>query len=185
MLFLFLSNYIKSSGAATRHWWSLREEEIYFRTLLDLGTTTGWVVSITPRPRFNPEEKIRDTHCRGGWVDPRADLDAEVRGIILCLRRVSNPCRPARSKTLCWLSYRKLHGTKCHYTAGCQNIKVTNGSNWCGLQCHNFHINFHENRQIIQTLKWTTHTTHTHRIVTTWAALLPQGRYIDYKYVII
>jgi hypothetical protein len=38
------------------------------------------VVSITPRPRFTPGERTPGTHCTGGWVGPRAGLDAEARG---------------------------------------------------------------------------------------------------------
>jgi hypothetical protein len=38
-------------------------------------------------------------------VGPRAGLDAEVRGKILCLCRGSNPGRPVRSQTLYRLSY--------------------------------------------------------------------------------
>jgi hypothetical protein len=34
------------------------------------------------------------THCTGGWVGPRAGLDTEDRGKILCPRRGSNPDRP-------------------------------------------------------------------------------------------
>jgi hypothetical protein len=65
------------------------------------------VVSITPRPRFTPGERAPGTHCTGGWVGPRAGLDAEIRGKILCLCRRSNPGRPAvRSQTLYRLSYR-------------------------------------------------------------------------------
>jgi hypothetical protein len=30
------------------------------------------------------------THCTGGWVGPRAGLDTEARGKILCLCWVSN-----------------------------------------------------------------------------------------------
>jgi hypothetical protein len=33
-------------------------------------------------------------HCTGGWVGPRAGLDTEVRGKILCPCRGSNPDRP-------------------------------------------------------------------------------------------
>jgi hypothetical protein len=54
----------------------------------------GWVVSITPRPRFTPGERTPSTHCTGGWVGPRASLDTEARGKILCPRRGSNPDRP-------------------------------------------------------------------------------------------
>jgi hypothetical protein len=52
------------------------------------------VVSITPRPRFTPGERTPGTHCAGGWVGPRADLDAEAGRKILCLYRESNPGHP-------------------------------------------------------------------------------------------
>jgi hypothetical protein len=54
----------------------------------------GWVVSVTPRPRFTPGENTPGTHCTGGWVGPRAGLDTEDRGKILCPWRGSNPDRP-------------------------------------------------------------------------------------------
>jgi hypothetical protein len=54
----------------------------------------GWVVSFTPRSRFSPGERTPGTHCAGGWVDPRAGLDTEARGKILCLCRGSNLDRP-------------------------------------------------------------------------------------------
>jgi hypothetical protein len=54
----------------------------------------GWVVSVTPRPRFTPGERTHGTHCTGGWVGPRAGLDTEARGKISCLYRGSNVDRP-------------------------------------------------------------------------------------------
>jgi hypothetical protein len=54
----------------------------------------GWLVSITPRPSFTPGERTPGTHCTGGWVGPRAGLDTEVRGKILCPCRGPNPDRP-------------------------------------------------------------------------------------------
>jgi hypothetical protein len=45
------------------------------------------------------------THCTGGWVGPRAGLDAEARGKILCLCRGSNLGRPVCSQILYLLSY--------------------------------------------------------------------------------
>jgi hypothetical protein len=78
-------------------------------TLSFLGTRRGWVVSITPRPRFTPGEIAPGTHCTGGWVGPRAGLDAEVRGKILCLSLGSNPGRSVRGQTLYWLSYPAHH----------------------------------------------------------------------------
>jgi hypothetical protein len=41
--------------------------------ILYLGARRGWVVNTTPRPLY-PRER-QDTHCTGGWVGPRADLD--------------------------------------------------------------------------------------------------------------
>jgi hypothetical protein len=52
-----------------------------------------------------PGEGTPGTHCTGGWVGPRAGLDTEVRGKILCPCRGSNPDHPVRSQTLYWLSY--------------------------------------------------------------------------------
>jgi hypothetical protein len=54
----------------------------------------GWVVSVTPRPRFTPGERTPGTHWTGGWVGPRAVLDTEARGKILCVCRGSNLDRP-------------------------------------------------------------------------------------------
>jgi hypothetical protein len=54
----------------------------------------GWVVSITPLPRFTPGERTPGTHCTGGWVGPRAGLDTDARGKTLCPRRGSNLDRP-------------------------------------------------------------------------------------------
>jgi hypothetical protein len=66
------------------------------------------VVSVTRRPRFSPEDRTAGTHCTGGWVGPRADLDRQARGKILSpLPGIEprSPGRPARSQTLYWLSY--------------------------------------------------------------------------------
>jgi hypothetical protein len=47
-----------------------------------------------PGRAFIPGERTPGTHCTGGWVGPRAGLDTEARGTILCPRRESNPDRP-------------------------------------------------------------------------------------------
>jgi hypothetical protein len=72
---------------------------------LNLGTRWGRVVSITSRPRFTPGERTPGTHWTGGWVVPRAGLDAETRRKILGLCRGSNPGRPVGSQSPYWLSY--------------------------------------------------------------------------------
>jgi hypothetical protein len=51
------------------------------------------VVSVTPRPRFSPGERTPGTHCTGGCVGPRAGLDKEAIGKILCPCRGLNPDR--------------------------------------------------------------------------------------------
>jgi hypothetical protein len=58
------------------------------------------VVSVTPRPHFTPWKRTPGTHWIGGWVGPRAGLDAEARRKILCPCRGSNPDRPARSQDI-------------------------------------------------------------------------------------
>jgi hypothetical protein len=49
-----------------------------------------------------PGKRTHGIHWTGGWVGPRAGLDAETRRKILC--RGSNPGRPVRSQTLYCLS---------------------------------------------------------------------------------
>jgi hypothetical protein len=58
--------------------------------ILDLSTIWRWVVSFTSRPLY-PEGKAPDTHWIGGWVGPRAVLDAVVKRKIPSSRRKSNP----------------------------------------------------------------------------------------------
>jgi hypothetical protein len=63
----------------------------------------GWVVSVTPRPRFTPGERTPCTHCTGSWVGPRAGLDTDVRRKILLPLpdiELQLPGRPVRSQTL-------------------------------------------------------------------------------------
>jgi hypothetical protein len=60
-------------------------KKLYILLILDLGARWGSVVSVTPRPTFSPGERTAGTHCTGSWVGPRAGLDTEARGKILCL----------------------------------------------------------------------------------------------------
>jgi hypothetical protein len=46
------------------------------------------------RGRFTPRERAPGTHWRGGWVGPRAGLDAVVKRKIPSPRRESNPRSP-------------------------------------------------------------------------------------------
>jgi hypothetical protein len=49
---------------------------------------------------FYPMEGNPGKHCVGGWVGPRAGLDAEARSKTFCPCRRSNPSHPVRSQTL-------------------------------------------------------------------------------------
>jgi hypothetical protein len=91
---------------ATRHGGTRGREEVQLLLILNLGTRWGWVVNITPRPRFTSGERIPGTQGIGGWVGPRAGLDAGAGRKILCLCQESNPGRPFGSQTLYCLSYR-------------------------------------------------------------------------------
>jgi hypothetical protein len=42
-------------------------------SFLNFGARWRWVVNVTPRP-FYPRKRP-GTHCKGGWVGPRAGLD--------------------------------------------------------------------------------------------------------------
>jgi hypothetical protein len=71
-------------------WSQIGGEEVQLLIILNLGTRWGWVVSVTPRPRFTPGEKTSGTRSIGGWVGLRAGLDAGARRKILCPSRGSN-----------------------------------------------------------------------------------------------
>jgi hypothetical protein len=43
--------------------------------------------------RLNPRERVPDTHWIGGWVGPRAVLDAVVK------RKIPSPCRESNPRT--------------------------------------------------------------------------------------
>jgi hypothetical protein len=52
-------------------------------------------------PRFTPGERTPGTHYTGGWVGPRAGLDTEARGKILCLCR-GKCCNLVNWKMMIW-----------------------------------------------------------------------------------
>jgi hypothetical protein len=58
--------------------------------ILDLGTGWRWAVIFMPRP-LCPQERAACTHWIGGWVGPRAGLDAVVK------RKIRSPCRDSNS----------------------------------------------------------------------------------------
>jgi hypothetical protein len=82
------------SSPATRHegaWGERRYSSYSFSTSALDGSE--WSAS-RPGSAFTPGERTPGTHCTGGWVSPRAGLDTEAIGKILCPRRGSNPDRP-------------------------------------------------------------------------------------------
>jgi hypothetical protein len=66
------------------------------RHILSLDTRSRTVVSFSPRPLYL-QGKSLCAHWVGGWVGPRAGLDASVKRKCLTLCRESNPGRPAPS----------------------------------------------------------------------------------------
>jgi hypothetical protein len=83
--------------------WRRRKEWRCSSTIPDLSTRWCWVVSFTPRPLY-PGERAPGNHWRGGWVSPRADLDAVEKRKTSCPCRELNPGSPACSPSLYWLS---------------------------------------------------------------------------------
>jgi hypothetical protein len=63
-------------------------------------TALGWVVRVTPRPRFTPGKGLQYPLARR-----LGSLHSEPIGKILCLWQRSNPGCPFCSQTLYWLSY--------------------------------------------------------------------------------
>jgi hypothetical protein len=61
--------------------------------ILNLGTRWRWMVSFTPWPLYH-RERAPGTHWIGGWVWPRAVLDAVVKRKIPSPRREPNPRAP-------------------------------------------------------------------------------------------
>jgi hypothetical protein len=67
----------------------------------------GWVLNATPRPLYHRERPV--SHCIGGWVGPRADLDSCGKSR---LHRDWSPDRPARSESLYRLSYPRYNSIR-------------------------------------------------------------------------
>jgi hypothetical protein len=61
-------------------------------------------------PHGKGERTPHRTHCTGGWVDPRAGLETEVRGKILCLCRGSKLDRPVVQSAVRSISFTRI----CH-----------------------------------------------------------------------
>jgi hypothetical protein len=88
-------NFVKS----LRFSWAPRHEDVlgewrYGSTHSLTSALDGSEWSASRPGRFTPKGRIPGTHWIGGWVGPRAVLDAVVKKKITCLRRESNPRTP-------------------------------------------------------------------------------------------
>jgi hypothetical protein len=102
----------KWSSPATRHGGALGERRYCSYTFLTSALEGGEWSASRPGRALPLGKEPPVTHCTGGWVGPRAGLDAEVRGKILCLCRGLNSIHPVRSQKLYWLSYPALHSSE-------------------------------------------------------------------------
>jgi hypothetical protein len=75
-------------------WRRLGEEEYSSYSFTTSALDGGEWSASRPGRAFTPGERTPGTRCTGGWVGPRAGLDTEARGKILCPRRGSNPDSP-------------------------------------------------------------------------------------------
>jgi hypothetical protein len=98
---LFLLRNVKKGKVIPLHPWRRLGERRYSSYSILASAPDGgeWSAS-RPWPRFTPGERTPGTHWTGGWVGPRAGVDAGGRRKILYPCRGSNPDRPARSQTL-------------------------------------------------------------------------------------
>jgi hypothetical protein len=64
-----------------------------------------------------PGERTPGTHCTGDWVGPRAGLDTEVRGKILCLCQGSNPDHPVVQSVVRYYTDRATPAPEIYCTA--------------------------------------------------------------------
>jgi hypothetical protein len=72
-------------GAKTRMFITAWGERKYSSYSFSTSALDGGEWSVSRHGRaFTPGERTPGTHCTGGWVGPRAGLDTEVRGKILC-----------------------------------------------------------------------------------------------------
>jgi hypothetical protein len=103
----------------------------------------GWVVSVTPRPRFTPGERTPGTHWTGGWVGPRAGLDTEVTGKVLCPCRGSNLDRPVVQSVARHRADMSQPHTHPHIVARCYFFYRS--CHWYPSYCWKFHCTLRTN----------------------------------------
>jgi hypothetical protein len=90
--------------------------------ILELGTRGEWSTS---RPgRFTPRDRAPGTNWIGGWVGPRAGLDAVAKIKVPCPNRKSNSSRPARSLFTDRLSYLLPHCIRHSLLGTCSFLEI-------------------------------------------------------------
>jgi hypothetical protein len=100
--------------AVPLHAMEAMEERRYSSYSLTTSALDGGEWSATrPGRAFTPGERTPGTHCTGGWVGPRAGLDTEATGKILCPSRESNPDGPV------------VQPVVRHYTAWANPVPMT------------------------------------------------------------
>jgi hypothetical protein len=90
-LISLLSFFLKKQSRYTP--WRRLGERRYSSYSFTTSALDGGEWSASRTGRFTPGERTPGTHCTGGWVGPRAVLDTEDRGKILCPCWGSNPDR--------------------------------------------------------------------------------------------
>jgi hypothetical protein len=82
------------------------EVDVYIDIFLTSALVGGkW--SASQRGRFTTGERAPDTHCLGGWVDPRAGLDdvEKINFLTLAGLELRPLSHPTRSQSLYRLRY--------------------------------------------------------------------------------
>jgi hypothetical protein len=80
--------------------------------------------------RFTPKERAPGTHWIGGWVGPRAVLDAVVKRKILIPRREQNPRTPIVQKDVLLCKSDEGRATSLQVFNRIKHILEKNEINW-------------------------------------------------------
>jgi hypothetical protein len=90
-------------------------EEVQLLLIHDLGTKWGWVVGLTPRPRFNPGKGPPiPIGQEAGWAPETVCTRRLEEKILSPLQGIEprSPGRPVRSQTLYSLRYPGAHSVR-------------------------------------------------------------------------
>jgi hypothetical protein len=96
--------------------------------------------------RFTHREGTPGTHWIGGWVGPRAVLDAVVK------RKISSPCRESNSRTLIVQPYTDWAITAITDRHGNLNSKISCSSNRSSGECLGTALRYPQFSPVLKTL---------------------------------